>query len=338
MARGANQKLKMLYIAKILYEETDDENYITVNDLISRLNSYGINADRKTLYSDFKELEKFGLDIIPERISRNTYYHIGGRTFELPELKLLVDSVQSDKFITDKKSEELIKKIEKLVSKYQAGQLQRQVMLAGRVKTMNESIYYNIDIIHQSINEDRQIKFQYFRWNIDKEMELRHDGKWYVISPWAFMLDDDNYYMVGYDAEDDKIKHYRVDKMLKLAETEEARQGRESFGEFTIPDYKNSLFGMFSGEVENVTLRAENKMAGVLIDRFGRDIVIKKDGDDHFTTTVSVAVSDQFLGWIFGLGGGVQIVSPDSVVDKMKEQIRLQAEAYSLCTDQAADR
>lgn len=328
MAKGENQKLKQLYLVKIFSEETDDQHGLTLPGIVSKLNAYGVNADRKTLYQDFEDLRTFGYDIIGEQVGRNFYYHLGERDFELPELKLLVDSVQSAKFMTDKKSKELIKKLESMVSKHQAKQLHRQVTIAGRVKTMNESIYYNVDKLHEAINTGCKIKFKYFQWNTKKEMELRKDGAWYTTSPWGLMWDDENYYLVAYDSEDEKIKHYRVDKMLRISITGEPREGQKEFKEFDMPKYTRSLFGMFGGEEEQVTIEADNSMAGIMIDRFGKEISIKPVGEKSFKTTVNVAVSDQFLGWIIALGDSVKITGPEAVVEKMRNRIQKLSEQY----------
>ena len=320
---GNKQKLKLLYLIKIFTEDTDDQHALTLPQIAEKLDAYGVSAERKTLYQDFELLRDFGFDIIGQQARRNFYYHMGNRRFELPELKLLVDSVQSAKFITDKKSNALIKKLEGMVSKYEARKLQRQVIISGRIKAMNESIYYNVDKLHEAIGTDRQIRFKYFRWNINKEMELRKDGAWYQVSPWALMWDDENYYLVGYDAEDGKIKHYRVDKMWRISVADRKREGKEQFKAFNMPRYTKSLFGMFGGEEVKVTLEAENGMVGILLDRFGKDIPVKPVDADHFRTSVVVAVSSQFLGWIMALGDGVKIIGPDKVVARMKEEIRL---------------
>ena len=325
---GNNQKLKLLYLIKIFTEDTDDQHALTLPQIVEKLGAYGISAERKTLYQDFELLRDFGFDIIGQQARRNFYYHMGNRRFELPELKLLVDSVQSAKFITDKKSNALIKKLEGMVSKYEARKLQRQVIISGRIKAMNESIYYNVDKLHEAIGTDRQIRFKYFRWNINKEMELRKDGAWYQVSPWALMWDDENYYLVGYDAEDGKIKHYRVDKMWRISVADRKREGKEQFKAFNMPRYTKSLFGMFGGEEVKVTLEAENGMVGILLDRFGKDIPVKPVDADHFRTSVVVAVSSQFLGWIMALGDGVKIIGPDKVVARMKEEIRLISKMY----------
>ena len=318
----AKAKLKLLYLAKIFSEETDDQHALTLMQIVEKLRTYDISADRKTLYQDFDELRQFGYDIISEQIGHNTYYHLGARRFELPELKLLVDSVQAAKFITDKKSHELIQKLEALVSRHQAQQLQRQVFITGRVKAMNESIYYNIDRLHEAINADTQIRFRYFQWNVQKQMELRRNGAWYYVSPWALCWDDEKYYLVAYDAVEEKIKHYRVDKMRNIEPVNEPRLGKEHFKAFDMARYTKSLFGMFGGRETEVILRGENQMAGILMDRFGTGIPIVPIDEDHFEAKVEVAISAQFFGWIMALGEGITIVGPEPVVNRMREEVQ----------------
>ena len=327
---GENQKLKMLILVRIFMEETDDEHALSMSQIISKLEANGVNADRKTLYQDFRMLKDYGLDIITEKEGKNYLYHLGERDFELAELKLLVDSVQSAKFITDKKSQQLIKKLEHLVSHYQGKKLQRQVIISGRVKTMNESIYYNVDKLQEAIGADKQIRFKYFEWNLKKEMELRYDGAWYQVSPWALMWDDEKYYLIAYDPKRGKIIHYRVDKMISIGTVDEKREGYDVFKTFSVPRYTNTLFGMYVGEETKVTLEAENAMANVLIDRFGKDIIIAPVDDDYFRTTVTVAVSRHFFGWLMSLDGYVRIVAPANVVEEMKETIEEIAEQYDM--------
>ena len=326
--KGENQKLKMLYLVQLFSRETDDTHKLTMPEIIAKLAADGVNADRKTLYQDFDELRRFGFDIISEKEGKSYYYYLGSRDFELPELKLLVDSVQSSKFITDKKSGQLIKKLESLVSRYEGSQLHRQVIIAGRVKTMNESIYYNVDKIHAAIGTDRQIRFKYFDWNLKKEMEPRYGGKWYQLSPWALMWDDEKYYLVAYDSKHETIIHYRVDKMTQIGILDEKREGHEAFRKFNIAHYTNTLFGMFAGDETKVTIEAENRLVSVFIDRFGKDIIIAPVDEDHFRTTVTVAVSKQFFGWIMGIDGDVRIVAPDSVVKQIRAEIESVAERY----------
>ena len=326
--KGDHQKLKMLYLAKIFLKETDAQHALTMPEIIDKLSLCGVNADRKTLYLDFEELRDFGIDIAAERAGRSCRYRLANRDFELPELKLLVDAVQSSKFITDKKSNELIRKLESLASKYDAKLLQRQVIISGRVKTMNESIYHNVDKLHDAINAGCQIRFIYFQWNIKKQMAVRKDGAWYQISPWALMWNDGYYYLVAYDANENMIKHYRVDKMMKICVVDEKRKGQELFRKFSTPRYYKSLFGMNSGKETNVTLEAANHMAGILIDRFGKDIFIDRKDEDHFRTTVNVTVSSSFLGWIMSLGEDIRIVYPKSVVDMMAHEAQRLAAQY----------
>ena len=320
--KGDNQKLKMVYLMKIFSEESDDNHYLTMPEIIQKLAAYGVNADRKTLYNDINELKKYGMDILTAQDGRNYYYYLGSRDFELAELKLLVDSVQSSRFISEHKSRDLIKKLESLASNHEASQLHRQVLIAGRVKTMNESIYYNVDKLYRAINADRQIKFRYYDWDLDKQMKPRYDGMWYQLSPWALMWDDEMYYLVVYDAKHGMVTHYRVDKMKEITILDDAREGKEALKEFNLADYSKSLFGMYAGKETRVTLEGDNYMAGVLIDRFGKDIIFAPVDEDHFRTTVTVAVSKHFLGWVISLGGGIRIAGPDSVVEQMKNMIK----------------
>ena len=329
MAAGDNQKLKMLYLVDILSKETDDTHGLSLQEITEKLEARGVNADRKTLYTDFDELEKYGLDVLKEKDGRSTRYHLATREFELPELKLLVDAVQSSKFITEKKSRQLIKKLESLVSVHEAKHLHRQVLITGRIKAMNESIYYNVDMLHEAINSDRQIRFQYFQWNVSKKQELRRNGDFYQVSPWCLMWDDENYYLVAFDAAEQKIKHYRVDKITKLSICDSPREGKPQFREFDAAKYTRSLFGMYGGEPQKVTLEGRNDMAGPLIDRFGKDtITIVRQDDGHFIAYVEVIPSSHFLGWIMSLGDGIKIIGPDEVVVKMRGEARRLTETY----------
>lgn len=316
MAKGSNQKIKILYLMKILLEMTDEEHGLTLEEITNALSEYGIDAERKTLYDDFEVLRTFGLDV-EKRKSKNVTYHVTSRDFELAELKLLVDAVQSSKFITHKKSSGLIKKIEGLASKYEAQQLHRQVYVANRIKTMNESIYYIVDDINAAIAENKKISFQYFEWNEKKEKQLRHDGKRYLISPWALTWDDENYYMIGFDSEVETIKHFRVDKMLKVKVEESKRDGAKLFEDFDMALYSKKTFGMFSGKEDIVTMRCKKSLAGIVIDRFGNDVTIMPDGQDHFTFSARVYTSPLFLSWVMNFGSSIEVISPQYVRDEL---------------------
>lgn len=261
--KSSNQKLKIMYLMKILLDRTDETHSITMPEIIDALEAYGISAERKSLYNDIENLRVYGLDVIGVQEDRTYSYHIGNRQFELAELKLLVDSVQSAKFITEKKSNELIKKIESLASKYEASQLHRQVFVAGRVKTMNESIYYNVDSIHAAIAGNSRITFKYFKWNVDKDMELRHDGALYEVSPWLLSWNDGYYYLIAYDSVKGIIKHFRVDKMLDIKLNGRKREGEKVFNSLDMAAYTGKMFGMYGGEDERVRLECDNALAGI---------------------------------------------------------------------------
>lgn len=328
MPKGTNQKFKLYRLVQIMLERTDDDHYITMPEIIAALREYEITADRKSIYTDLKDLEVLGIEVEGEPAGKGYHYHVVSRPFELPELKLLVDAIQSSKFITEKKTNTLIRKLEKLVSRYEAMKLQRQVYVSGRIKTMNESIYYTVDAIHNAISENKKIRFQYYQWNVKKEMELRREGAYYCVSPWGLSWDDENYYLVGYDSEAGEIRHYRVDKMLHIRMTEEAREGREHFRKLDMADYAKKSFGMFGGKEEKVKLLVDNSLAGVMIDRFGKDIIMVPGKGENFTVNVTVHVSSQFLGWIFSLGEKVKILGPEEVIQAMRREGERLTEQY----------
>jgi predicted DNA-binding transcriptional regulator YafY len=310
---------------KIFQEKTDETHALSVPELIAELGCYGIKAERKSVYDDIEGLKFFGLDIETAR-TKTTGYYLASKAFELPELKLLVDSVQSSKFITHKKTVELIRKIESLCSVWEGQSLQRQVFVAGRIKTMNESIYYNVDKIHTGIGDNRKITFKYFEYSITKEKVFKKNGDRYIVSPYALTWDDENYYMIAFDTEAGMIKHYRVDKMTDILVSAEKRDGQSHFQNLDLAVYSKKLFSMFSGEEVTVRIEFKNRLIGVVIDRFGRDVsVIQSDGE-HFVISVSVAVSPQFLSWIASFGREAKILSPDSVATEMK---RLAAEVLA---------
>ena len=318
-------KEKLLLLLHIFQRESDENHPLSVPKLLDKLQANGIMAERKSVYGDVETLRNQGYDIV---LQRGRGYYLGERDFQLAELKLLVDAVQSCKFITQRKSSELIRKLESQASVHQARQLQRQVYVAGRVKTMNESIYYNIDKLHSAIGEGKQIRFQYFQWTVEKKEALRRDGGWYCVSPWHLRWDDENYYLIAYDAEADRVKHYRVDKMKRITLLEAPRLGQERMARFDPAVYTRRLFGMYGGQPVRVTLEGENEMVGVLIDRFGKEVPVLPVDGARFQAFVDVAVSPQFLGWVAGLGGGLRIVSPEPVVQKMQALVQRLAEQY----------
>ncbi len=324
MAKSANQKLKLLILKDYLLRNSDEKHPVTIPQIIEELARYDIKAERKSLYDDLEALRVYGLDIVQ---SRGNYY-VGQRNFETPELKLLVDSIQSSKFITEKKTMSLIKKLEELASMYDAQLLERQVYVRNRVKSMNESVYYNVDSIADAINQDRAIRFKYFEYTVTKERRIRRNGDWYVVSPFALMWDDENYYMVAWDADAGSLKHYRVDKMLEITALKDAREGKEAFAEVDMAAYAKKTFGMFTGQDRSVRLRFKNILAGAVFDRFGRDVMLIPDGEEHFVVTLDVAVSPQFYSRVFGFGTDVEILSPDDIRERAADLAQQISDQY----------
>ena len=314
------QKLKPIYIMDYLLHNSDEQHPVTMKQIIGYLESRGIPAERKSVYSDIDALRFYGLDIVQAVNGKTTGYFIGERSFELPELKLLVDSVQSSKFITHTKTGTLIKKIEKLASIHEAQLLQRQVFVANRIKQMNESIYYNVDEIHSGISQNKQIRFKYFMYTVEKKKAYRHDGAFYQVSPFALTWDDENYYMVAFDSVSKEIRHYRVDKMDSIQVTDVNREGLDAYKALDMGVYAKKVFGMFTGTEERVTLRFDNDLVGAVLDRLGLDSMIIPDDEEHFTVSADVVVSPQFFAWVFGFGNKVQILGPTDVVERMEKQ------------------
>lgn len=327
MAKGPNQKLKLLYLMQYLLQYSDEAHPVSIAQMIGALEKHGISAERKSIYDDLEALRTFGLDLVQIK-GRTTGYYVGQRDFELPELKLLVDSVQSSKFITQGKTLQLIKKIEGLASSFDAQLLQRQVYVRNRVKSMNESVYYNVDEISTAITRDRKIRFQYFEYTVSKERRFRRGGAWYAVSPFALMWDDENYYLLAWDEDAGKLKHYRVDKMARISVLEDSRQGKEAFAGVDMSAYSQKVFGMFAGQAQTVRLRFASHLAGAVIDRFGREVMMIADGEEHFTVSLEVVVSPQFFAWVFGFGTEAEILAPETVRNEARTIARNIAELY----------
>ena len=299
MPKSFQQKLKILYLMRVFSEKTDEAHPRSVKDLISYLESLGIHAERKTIYDDIETLRVFGMDIVNRR-ERPAGFYLASREFETAELKLLVDAVQFSRFLTSGKSRQLIQKLEHLTSIYQAKDLQRQVIVQNQVKNTNESIYYNVDEIHRAISENRQISFQYTEWTVSKERHLKKNGERYQISPWQMVWQDGNYYLVGVDEKSGIVKHYRVDKMLKIVTEKEFRNGAILFEKFD----------------------------SAMLDRFGQDIMIMAKDNEHSVTRVQVSVSSQFYGWLAALGNGVKVLSPENVRKEYRDFLKKALENY----------
>ena len=325
MARSSRQKQKILYLAKFLLEETDEAHPATLRDMIRYLSDLGISAERKSLYSDLEELRVFGLDIICTR-GKNVGYFVGDRTFQLPEVRLLVDAVQSSRFLTGKKSEELIGKLQTLVSRKEAGALSRTIYVAGRIKTMNESVYHNVDAISLAIEERKKLCFRYFDLDREGKRKYHREGGVYTVSPYFLIWDDENYYLVAL-VENGEKRHFRVDKMTAIETTDEMREGEKSFADIDPGEYEKKTFGMFGGTEERVRLWCHDSLAGVMFDRFGSSLATIRSGDG-FEISATVQVSPVFLSWLMNFGDRAKILSPQWVKESFCDLARKALSVY----------
>jgi len=319
MPKSSNQKQKILRIMKILLDHTDETHMLTVNEIISKLAEFDINAERKTIYDDIETLRQFGFDIVMGK-AKSFGYYIASRDFELPELKLLADAVQSSKFITERKTMQLIKKLEGLMSKHDAGKLRRQVYVQNRVKSMNESIYYSVDALHEAISEDKKISFRYYDYDIRKNQVFRRDGEPYTVSPAALTWSEENYYLIACSDEREGLTHFRVDKMSNVKKLPQPRCNEAS--EFKLAEYSKKIFGMFGGDEKDVKLRVNNKIIGSVIDRFGKDIIMIPEDETRFTITVRIALSPIFCGWLFQFGNLCEVLEPPELKENLKQRAK----------------
>lgn len=329
MTKPSNTKLKLLYLMDILLEHTDEENPISRARIIELLENRGVTAERKSIYADIELLREYGLDVLTTKTNQYGYY-IGSRRFELAELRLLVDAVQSARFITRKKSEQLIKKLEGLASHAQARTLHREVFVLDRVKAPNERIYYNVDILQTAIADGVKAVFRYFEYAPDKSRRYRSDGAEYTVSPYALMWTNDFYYLVAYyEKRPGDFTHFRVDRMEGVRVLRDKRvPAEEATGEaLDVARYGNRMFSMYGGQTVKVRLRCKNELVNVVLDRFGLDVPMMPDGD-WVIATAEVAVSPMFLGWLCSFGGDMQVLSPDSVIQLLKTQAESVAKLY----------
>ena len=312
MPKSFNQKLKILYLMKFLQEETDREHPVSVKDIIQNMEAYGISVERKTVYDDIETLRTFGMRIGSRR-GKNAGFYLEERAFELPELKFLMDAVQSSKFITEEQTAALVRKLEDLASVHEAKKLKNQVFLMQGIKTLNEEIYMNIETIYDAVSADRQISFRYYQWTLSRELEVKRNGERYRVSPGKLMWNNDSYYLLGLDETSGIVKHYRVDKMRDVIVEAEKRGGEAVFRDFDMGRFSAETFGMFHGKETILRIRFSNELVGVVLDRFGKTAVLQRSDENHFTLQAHIRVSGQFFGWLTGLGEGAEIVSPENV-------------------------
>ena len=318
MPKSDNQKLKIFHILDYLQHNSHADHPVRATELIEMLEKRGILCERKTVYSDIAALQDYGVDIVSIP-GKNGGYYIASRNFELPELKLLIDAVQSSRFLTEKKSRELIEKLCKECSVHEAKLVRRDVLVSGRVKSMNETIYYNVDTIQEAIGQNRQISFRYFDWNLDGTRKYRE--KDYVASPYGLCQDNENCYLLAF-SDRHGITSYRVDRMADIQLLSESRIPCPELTGKNLVEHANRLFQMFSGDAVDVKMRFHRSLVNVVIDRFGRDVMLIPDGEDYFVFTARIAVSPLFLSWIIGFGSKAKILHPSSVADRCRELCR----------------
>lgn len=315
MPKSDNQKLKIFYILDYLQRNSHEDRPVKAAELINALDrDHNISCDRKTVYSDIAALQEYGIDIVAIP-GKNGGYYIASRNFELPELKLLIDAVQSSRYLTEKKSRELIEKLCDQCNEYDGNLMKRNVLVSGRVKSMNETIYYNVDTIQEAITNNRQITFRYFDWDLGGKRRYRE--KEYLASPYGLCQDNENCYLLGYSPRHG-ITSYRVDRMTDIQLTDDTRIPCPELTGKALNIHANRLFQMFAGDAVDVKLRFHRELINVVIDRFGKDTMLIPDGEEYFNFTVPVAVSPMFLSWVIGFGNKAKVLYPPSVVEQCK--------------------
>lgn len=331
MPKSFNQKMKILYLMKALQERTDRDHPMSVKELIFYLQGYGISVERKTIYDDIDALRLFGLKI-KNRRGKISGYYLAEREFKVPELKFLMDAVQSSRFVTQKQSRELLRKLEKLTSTSEARKLQSQTFMEPGIKTLNEEIYNNIEEIYDAISGNQQITFHYYEWTLSRELKQKRNGERYRVSPWKMLWKNENYYLLGLDEKSGIVKHYRVDKMMHVMVEKQKRNGEAIFRDFDMGKFSTGTFGMFGGNEQSVRMEFENRFVGVVLDRFGQDVMLIPRDDEHFSVQARIRVSQQFFGWVAGLGIGAVIVSPENIrkeyISFLKKTIKNYGDKY----------
>lgn len=322
-----SQKQKLLVMHKILIEKTDENHPLTVADIIRELGFYNIKAERKTVYDDIKTLTDFGMDIVVSKQSHANSYYVGSLLFQQEELAILVDAVASSKFLTKKKSNELITKFQSLTNIYNRKKLKRDIYVGGRVKSFNEALYYNISSIQDAIFSEHQISFKYYKYNLKKQKQLKNSGEWYTVSPYHLIWENDNYYLICYCNKHEKICRYRVDKIAQVfGSDEKCKELTEDENDFAKS--LRSMYNMYGGTQEKITVEFDNSLIGVVIDRYGKDIGVHDATDRTFKVFLDVQISPTFWGWIFQFGNKAKIIAPQRVVKQAKCEINKLVQVY----------
>ena len=313
MAKSAHQNQKLLRLMQIFLQETDEDHGITMAEILAMLEGFGIHAERKSIYENIETLNQCGMDILAEKQGHQSYYYLASREFETAELRLLADAVASSRFITAKKSDQLLQKLSALASRYQGGQLKRSVHVASRIKNMNETIFYLVDDLNRAIRENRAITFRYYEWVYQQGRLVRrprHDGALYEASPWQLLWEDEYYYLIAFDHKSRSIHHYRVDRMGDIQIADQPRQGDDAFKAIRMEDYTARVFGMFGGNSQMVTLSFPDHLLDAMIDRFGKELNLTRIAEGRLQTRAEVIPSSHFYGWLFSLGEQVTLDAP----------------------------
>ncbi|MCR5420222.1 MAG: WYL domain-containing protein [Lachnospiraceae bacterium] len=325
MPKSINQKLKIMYLKDILYKFSDEDHPMSASLICDILKDYDIEAERKSIYSDITLLATYGLDIMKLN-GREGGFFMGSREFELAELKLLIDAVMSSKFITRRKSDQLVKKLSSFASEYDADELKRQLYSINRIKGQNESIFYTVDDINRAIRNNCKIEFKYCEWTTELKLKPKKNGSLYKVSPITLIWDDEYYYLVAYDSEAEIVKHYRVDKIKDVVIVSQKRD--KPLDKLDMSSYSGKMFGMFGGKKVTVGLGCPKDKIGILIDRFGSEIKIVEKDDTEIKVYSEVVLSPQFYGWIASVGPAIRLISPVEAVDEMREFLKKNLENY----------
>lgn len=327
MAGLSRQKQKLLIMEQLFNQRTDEDHALTGNQLIDILSNQGIKAERKTIYDDIATLCDSGINLEVTKIGHSNAYFLANRLFQDEELFLLADAVSSSKFLTIKKSNELIKKLQSLTSDYKAKQLRRSIYVDNRTKTFNEQIYYTINTVQEGIFNNKNITFNYFEYSIDKKKQLKHDGELYTVSPFQLIWENDNYYLACYCFKHKKICRYRVDRMTNVSLTDEKRRQLTESENYELKNQR-SLYSMYGGEEETVQIQFDNSLINVVIDRFGERVICHQNSENTFYINADVQISPTFWGWLFQFGSKAKILGPSQAVSMAEEKIKELTEMY----------
>lgn len=322
MAGKPNSKLKLLYLLDILWHYSDEDHVLTAKQLCEKLEDYGVQAERKSIYTDIATLSQFGLDIINAKSPRRGFF-MASRQYEIAEVRLLIDAVQAANFISNKKTIALKDKLYRLVSRSQAEDMESQVFIENKLKCDNEEMYYIIDTINKAIRQGMQIEFSYKKRKLTRKMTTSNEEKKFLVNPYALVWINDRYYLICNNPKYDNLMHTRLDRMKKIEILDEKARSFAEVSEykhvFDATDYASKMFNMYSGEVNQIELRCSNSIIDEILDRFGSEMPLKADGDEHFIIKVQAAMSEGLVSWLLQYGAAIKVQSPMTLANEVKE-------------------